>query len=247
MSLLNAFVDSVVCVGFNFARGLTINQRSDNDGSPFSSFLQPYVLAILTADHAIYPQLKGNDTVDPYYPPSDYSIGKPANRSDRIPRTNLHKKHIIPAAVKNLPDFCYPDGVKLSQQQEQDRIHRIVFTKEDGKRSYALVLTFQQTFTLKTDKPDDNGIYRIDDRESSTSITKPLTSPQIPLAPSTESVKTHTKKIPSAYHYGSASSTREAQPHSSNNILKQQNQRLTVILTNPTQTYVIRIFHFVVY
>ncbi|CAF1452441.1 unnamed protein product [Adineta ricciae] len=154
MPLLNAFIDSIVCVGFNSEHGFTPERQLDDSPSLLASKLKPYVLAILTADQAIYPRSKGTDVIDQFYPSVCYTP------SSTIPRSQ--KKPTIPAAYKDLPVFCSPDGVKLSYEPVQSRIHHIVFTQEDGKRSYVVVLTFSEKFILKTDKPDDDGRYHIE-------------------------------------------------------------------------------------
>ena len=192
MPLLNAFIDSIVCVGFNSERGLVINPKSDKNSSLFLSLLQPYVLAILTADHAIYPQSKEKYIIDQFYPSICYS--KPS--SVFASNTKSEKKHIIPNALNSLPLFCSPDGVKISHQLEDSRIHHIVFTQEDGKRSYAVVLTFQEKFVLKTETSYDDGRYQI---ESYTTKTMQLKKSQIPVHLPTPATKKPKNRIPSSY------------------------------------------------
>ncbi|CAF4428302.1 unnamed protein product, partial [Adineta steineri] len=93
MSLLNAFIDSIVCVGFNSERGFTIKKQfDDNNDSPFQSSIKPYVLSMLTADQALYPQSKDNEVIDQYYPSIFYS-----KSSSVLPlNTKVPKKNIIP-------------------------------------------------------------------------------------------------------------------------------------------------------
>ena len=190
MPLLNSFINAIVCVGFNSERGLTIDRQSDNNNSPFLSLLQPYVLAILTSDQAVYPQSKKGDIFDLSYPP--ISNSNPVSPKNRLK----------PNVFDTLPIFCSPDGVKMSYKQEESRIHHIVFTQEEGTRSYAVVLTFQQKFTLKSDKPDDDGSYQIE---------SPIHPP-----------KHHAKRIASSYRYGNASNS--TQPHNTNGITRKEHQ-----------------------
>jgi 5-methylcytosine-specific restriction endonuclease McrA len=187
MPLLNPFIDSIVCVGFNSEHGLVIDPKSDKNNSPFLSLLQPYVLAIITADQAIYPQSKGNNIIDQFYPSVCYSKSSSVLTSN----TTSQKKHIIPNAFNSLPLFCSPDGVKISHQLEDSRIHHIVFTQEDGKRSYAVVLTFQEQFILKTDKPYDDGRYQIESFTIQSQTKKPK------------------NKIPSSYRHENTTSNKK--------------------------------------
>ena len=247
MPLLNSFVDSFVCVGFSSERGLTLDPESKHEGSIFTSSLQPSILGIVTADRAIYPQLRGGELTDPLYPPVDclnsYSTtisstnsghSTPISSSTASIRTT--KQSIIPASFTNLPFFCFPDGVQASYQRENEKIHQIVFTQEEGKRSYALALTFQQAFTVKTAEPDDNGVYQIEEVKSSivksrsSSISKiPVsidkqnpTSPSISSSSSSSISRTHSRKMPSSYHYVNTSSTSQTGLNSSDSAPKQE-------------------------
>jgi hypothetical protein len=220
MPLLNAFIDSVVCVGFTSERGVAVDPESKNNGSFFTSFLQPSLLAIVTADRAMYPQSRGSEFIDVLYPPVGHSTSHSmtASSANSDHSTSLSSvslglrtqiQHMISAAFNNLPLFCFPDGVQATYQRENERIHHVVFTQEDGKRSYAMVLTFQQPFTLKTNKPDDDGIYQIDDiklstlrarRPSVSRIPVPIDKQKLGSSPSpTAPVKTPSKKMPVSF------------------------------------------------
>ena len=241
MPLLNAFVDSFVCVGFSSERGIALDPESKDNGSLFTSFLQPSLLAIVTADRAIYPQSRGNDFIDPSYPPMGRSNSRSITASSGNSGTSTPlssggfglrtpKQHLIPAVFNNLPLFCFADGVQATYQRENERIHHIVFTQEDGKRSYAIVLTFHQSFTLKTNKPDDDGIYQIDDVKLSTLNARRTSVSKIPIpidrqkivtpTPSTTPVKTHSKKIPSSFHFSGTLSSSKARSTSSDDLSK---------------------------
>lgn len=203
MPLLNGFIDSIVCVGFNSERGLIIDRQSEQNVIPILSYLQPYVLAILTADQAIYPESEGKYTIDPSYPFKNHS----KYSSEYVSNTKSQKKPNIPNTFDNLPLFCSPDGVKISQNEESP-IHHIVFTQEEGKRSYAVVLAFPQKFILKSDTPDDDGIYQIE------SVTTNAAQP----------TRSHSRKMPSAYRHtpNIASSTNNAQSYNSPNAHRRQ-------------------------
>lgn len=180
MPLLNAFIDSIVCVGFNSQRGLIPDRQSEENVPPLLSYHQPYVLAILTGDQAAYPEVDGKFTIDSSYPfqtHSKYSSGY-------VPNNKFQKKQAVTNTFVNLPIFCSPDGVKISLYEERP-IHHIVFTQEEGKRSYAVVLTIPQKFILKSDKPDDDGNYQIE--------------PMIRVAP--QPTKPQSRKAPSAYRH----------------------------------------------
>jgi hypothetical protein len=217
MPLLNAFIDSFVCVGFSSESGLTLDSESNHNEPIFKSYLQPSLLALVTADRAMYPQSRGSEFIDPSYPPigRSNSYSSSGLKNDPVPSTPLSpsgsgtrtsKQHMIPDTLKSLPPFCFPDGVKATYQRENERIHHIVLTQEQGKRSYALVLTFQQPFILKTNKPDKDGTYQIDDVQLSTSATK-----------------TRSKKIPSAFpNYADPSTASKASPSTSNDTTEQQ-------------------------
>ncbi len=69
MPLLNAFVDSFVCVGFSSECGLTLDPESKNNESFLTSYLQSSILAIVTDDRAIYPLSGGSEFIDSSYPP----------------------------------------------------------------------------------------------------------------------------------------------------------------------------------
>lgn len=205
MPLLNAFIDSIVCVGFNSQRGLIPDRQSDENVIPLLSYLQPYVLAILTADQAVYPEAEGKYTIDPSYPfpsHSKYSNGYAVN-------TKSQKKPVVPNTFSNLPLFCSPDGVKISRNEESP-IHHIVFTQEEGKRSYAVVLTIPEKFILKSEKPDDDGIYQIETATMN----------------ATHSAKSQSRKMPSAYRHTTTivSPVNNMQPDTSSNTSKHQLQ-----------------------
>jgi hypothetical protein len=121
MPLLNPFIDSIVCVGFNSEHGLVIDPKSDKNNSPFLSLLQPYVLAIITADQAIYPQSKGNNIVDQFYPSVGYSKSSSVLTSNK----KSQKKHTITNAFNSLPLFCSPDGVKISQHPRSPKFFAV--------------------------------------------------------------------------------------------------------------------------
>ncbi|CAF1399018.1 unnamed protein product [Rotaria sordida] len=233
MPLLNSFVDSIVCVGFTSERGLKLDPESKDNGSLFKSSLQSSVLAIVTADRAIYPQARGSEFIDSCYPPicytrshsftaSSISSGRSTPVSSLANGVRTQKQHIIPAVYNNLPLFCFSDGVRITYEREDESIHHIVFTQEEGKRIYALALTFQQSFCLKTDKPDDEGTYQIEDVKLSTSNTRQSSLSKIPVpierqkqASSPTTVKTRSKQIPSSFNYSNPNST--SQPRSSSN------------------------------
>jgi hypothetical protein len=200
MPLLNAFIDSVVCVGFNSERGLIIDRESAEENViPLLSYLKPYVLGVLTADQAVYPESGGKYTIDPSYPFIQHS------RSSSGP-VGSQKKQVIPNTFSNLPLFCSPDGVKISLIEESP-IHHIVFTQEEGKRSYAVVLEFPQKFILKSDKPDKDGTYQME----------PATKN------ATQLLKSQSKKIPSAYrHNVNANSTGNMQSYNSPNVTRRR-------------------------
>ncbi|CAF0784526.1 unnamed protein product [Rotaria sp. Silwood1] len=251
MPLLNSFVDSIACVGFTSERGLKLDPEFKDNGSFFTSNLQSSVLAIITADRAMYPQSRGSEFIDPSYPPIGYprsrSFSARSTSSDRSsPVSSLatgirtQKQHMVPARFNNLPLFCFPDGVRATHQRENEKIHQIVFTQEEGKRIYALALTFQQSFSLKTNKPDDDGIYQVDDVKLSTSnprrpsvskipvaidrqkLASPSSSPTSPSSPSTSATKTRSKKMPSSFHYSDPNSTSQIRPSSSSTDLTKQ-------------------------
>jgi hypothetical protein len=235
MPLRNAFVESIVCVGFSSERGLKPSSDIKSDASLFSSFLQPSLLAVVTADRAIYPQSRSNDFIDPNYPPMSRSNSQSFTRSISACERSLpvplsantsmrgQKQYHISNAFHNLPMFCFPDGVKATYQYEPEKIHHIVFTQEEGKRSYALVLTFQQSFILKSSKLDDDGMFRIDDVKCASTITRRSSVSRIPVAVDRQKTivptstassnnkstadKTRPRKIPSSFHYGDTSKT----------------------------------------
>ena len=222
MPLINAFVESVVCVGFSSERGLTLDPESKNNTSVFSSFLQPALLSIVTGDNALYPLSAGSEFVDPSYPPinradlnSYVASGGGSGRSTPSLMTTAsvkgQKPHAISSALRNLPMFCFPEGVKPTYRREPDKIHHIVLTQEEGKRSYALVLTYQQGFVLRTNKPDDDGVYQIDDcKLASVNARRPSVS-KIPIAidrqksnpgpAAATGVKMRSRKMPTSFQY----------------------------------------------
>lgn len=207
MPLLNSFVDSIVSVGFSSELGLKVDSDSKGNASIFNSFLQPSLLAIVTADRAMYPSSRGSEFIDPCYPPigrtSSYSNSISSNSSDLQTSNNssgatirTQKQHLIPAALNNLPLFCFPEGVQATYQRENERIHHVVFTQEEGKRTYALILTYQQKFVLRNVQPDEEGIYQIDDvkasivtqrRRSVSRIPVPINSLKVDVPPTSSS------------------------------------------------------------
>lgn len=198
MPLLNAFIDSITCVGFQAELGLTTERQVEDNAIPILSYLQPYVLGILTADYAIYPEARGQFAVDPYYPFITPIKSPPTTHS------KILKKQSVTNIINNLPIFCSPDGVKLSHLPIESRIHHIVFTQEDGKRSYAVVITFQEKFLLKNDKPDDDGSYQIE---------------SVPLY-TTQTAKKGTRVRPKAFHYTVADPLKNMHVQSSSSNLR---------------------------
>jgi hypothetical protein len=222
MPLLNAFVDAIVCVGFNSERGLIIDPQSEDYGSPLLSYLQPYVLAILTADQAAYPETEGKYSFDQSYP----LICNAKSPSEHTSHTKSQKKQTVPNSFSNLPIFCSPDGVKISHLPQEGRIHHIVFTQEEGKRSYAAVLTCQEKFILKNNKPDDDGTYQIESLPMHTTPT----------------IKTsHSRRIPSAYRHTNPQLSTSTPSYSSHNIVRTQQQNAPFNLGNNQKRYLI--FH----
>jgi 5-methylcytosine-specific restriction endonuclease McrA len=176
MPLLNAFIDSIVCVGFNSERGIiTDRETSDDNVIPLLSYLKPYVLGILTADQAVYPESNGTYTIDSSYPFIQHS----RSSSGYAANPQFQKKQVIPNKFDTLPLFCSPDGVKISLIEES-RIHHIVFTQEEGKRSYAVVLAFSQKFILKNYDSNKDGPYQIE--SMARNATKPSQSKKMPSA-----------------------------------------------------------------
>jgi hypothetical protein len=221
MPLLNAFIDSIVCVGFNSERGLIIDRQSGENSFPLLSFLQPYVLACLTADQAIYPEGNEKYILDPFYP----FISHTKSSSGSASNTKPQKKPTIPDAIKNIPLFCSPDGVKITHIPENSRIHHIVFTQEEGKRSYAVVLTFQQKFIVKSDKPDANGTYPID----------------YVIINTTQSSKTKSKRIPTSYRRTTTivNLSTSVPSYNSPNLVRKQYQNSTSDLSISGTRYII--------
>jgi hypothetical protein len=277
MSLLNAFVDSCICVGFSSERGITLDSESKNNGSSFfTSSLQSSVLAIVTADRAMYPQSRGSECIDPSYPPinqlssqlsttSSISSGRSTPVSTFNTSIRSQKQHIIPGQYINIPLFCFPDGVRATHQRENKKIHHLVFTQEEEKRSYGIALTFQQEFTLKTDKLDDDGTYQIDNVKISTINTRRLSISKIPVAiekqkivsqpspPSTPipTAKARSRKIPSSFHYADTNSTSKPRPSTSNDTSKQQQQQphyVTATISSYMKKSVVEfVFFFIVF
>ncbi|CAF2337555.1 unnamed protein product [Rotaria sp. Silwood2] len=266
MPLLNSFIDSIVCVGFTSERGLKLDPESKDNEFSFTSSLQPSLLSIITADRAMYPQSRGSEFIDPCYPPightsshsltiSSTSSGRSTPVSSFATGIRTQKQYVIPAALNNLPLFCFPDDVRATFERENERIHHIVFTQEEGKRIYALALTFQQSFSLKTNKPDDDGIYQIDDVKLSTLITRRPSVSKIPvpidrqkLAASsslsaTSTAKTRSKKMPLSFHYSdpnstsqlrlSSSSTDLTKPHYETHTISSYMKNLSSVATPP--------------
>ena len=231
MPLHNAFVESVSCVGFSSNRGLQPESNSNDPNFPFFiKYFQPALLSVVNADRAIYPQADGVDVVDGSYPrfsgvdskSMNTTFGNNANKntanSSNYVVSRLTKQQMIPGPLRNLPLFCFPDPVKPVYKREKEKIHHIVMTQEEGKRSYALVLTFQQSFTLKSDIPDDDGIYQIDDYiEVRTTINRRPSVSRIPVAihrqqsatsntgssatPGTTTTQTRSSRVPSSFRY----------------------------------------------
>jgi hypothetical protein len=243
MPLLNAFVDSIVCVGFSSERGLTIDPESKNNESIFTSDLQSSILAIVTGDRATYPLLRGNESLDSSYPPinrlsSRSSLGQSISSGRSTPSSILTssirtpKQHTIPVAYKDLPFFCFPDGVRATYQREKEKVHHFVLT-QDEKRTYALALTFQQQFILKTNEPDEDGVYQISDVKSSTLNTGRPHRSKIPVStdkqpkivlpsPPPQPVKIRDRKIPSAYPIADTNSANKTRSPSTHDTSKQQ-------------------------
>ena len=257
MPLLNAFVDSLVCVGFSSERGLTTDPESQPGGSIFSALLQSSVLAILTADRAIYPKARSSESIDASYPPmhrlDSHSTGSGSGRSSPITAgssgVRSPKQYIMPAVFSNLSLFCFPDGVKATYQRENERIHHIVLTQEEGKRSYALALTFQQAFILKSNKPDDDGVYRIDDVKLAVTNPKRANESRIPVAidrykpstPSTpaSSAKVRSRKIPSAFQYTDPVPANRARSTSTGDASKSQRNYASQTISSQMKKYVV--------
>ena len=244
MTLLNAFIESVVTVGFHSDRGLTPEPESKEKKTILGSYFQPSLLAFVTGDRAIYPQSTNNEFVDPSYPPSNQSYptsmtGSTISTENSVPPSptvsilrSTHRQYIIPGALNNLPMFCFPDGVRVTYQREPVKIHHVVFTQEEGKRSYALVLTMQQIFELKSDKPDDDGLFQIQDIKTFGLNTRRPSVSKIPIATdrmkhaqstqpaSKENGAQRSRKMPTAYgRYNDAASapkTRSVTPSDSN-------------------------------
>jgi hypothetical protein len=243
MPLLNAFVDSFVCVGFSSECGLTLDPESKNNESFLTSYLQSSILAIVTGDRATYPLSRRSEFIDSSYPPisrlSSHSSEGLSTISDPSTPISLlgssiktKKQHMTLAAYKDLPFFCFPDGVRATHHPEKEKVHHFVLT-QDGKRSYALALTFQQQFTLKTNQPDEDGIYQINDVKSSTPNTRTSSVSKIPLPidkqkidspPSTSSPtnKERSNKMPSSYPTPAINSANQALPPTFQNTAKQQ-------------------------
>lgn len=64
---------------------------------------------------------------------------------------------------KNLPMFCFPDHVKPTFLAEPPKIHQVVLTQEEGKRSFALILTVQQKFLLRSENSTNEEILQVED------------------------------------------------------------------------------------
>ena len=225
MPLLNSFVDALISVGFSSERGLTLDSDSKSEATPFTANLKSSILAIITNDRAIYPVQRGNECIDASYPPMTHSTARSSLlqsfNSDRSTASSsltssikIQKQHIIPVSYEDLPYYCFPDGVQAIYQQEKEKIHHFVLT-QDGKRTYAVALTFQQSFALRTEKPDDDGTYQIDDISLSPQqrgrvtgskipvaiVKKRIASPSpTPIAAQPVSVTKTLSKMPSSYH-----------------------------------------------
>ena len=257
MPLLNAFVDSLVCIGFSSERGLTRDSESQPDGSIFSALLQSSVLAIVTADQAIYSQASGDESIDAAYPPMNrhdsHSMASNSGRSSPVATGSSNvkksKQYIMPAVFKNLSLFCFPDGVQATYQRENERIHHIVLTQEEGKRSYALALTFQQAFVLQSNKPDDDGVYRIDDVKQAVTNPKRSNESKIPVAidrykpstPSTpaSSVKMRSRKVPSAFQYSGPAPVNRARSTSTGDGSNSQRHYAAQTISSNAKRYVV--------
>jgi hypothetical protein len=282
MPLLNAFVDSFICVGFSSECGLTIDPESKNNESIFTSDLQSSILAIVTGDRAIYPLSRGIEFIDSSYPPinrlsSRSSLGQSISSGRSTPSSALtssirtQKQHTIPAAYKDLPFFCFPDGVRATHQREKEKIHHFVLT-QDEKRTYALVLTFQQQFSLKTNKPNDDGVYQIIDVKSSTINAGGLHRSKIPVPidkqpkivlpsppPTPAPVKMRGRRMPSAYRNADTNSANKTRSPSAHDTSKQQplyhyeNQTISsykkkfVVEFDFFPYFILNLFNFIVY
>ena len=219
MSLLNAFVDSVVCVGFSSESGLRLTSELRNNESVLTSNLQSSILAVITTDRAAYPQLRGDESLDSSYPPlnrlsSRNSLVSSTNSSGSIPLslttpTRVQKQHILLGGYKDLPHYCFPDGVRATFQREKEKIHHFVLT-QDGKRSYAIALTFQQPFILESEKADEEGIYQISDYQLAAQKNERSTASKIPVpinrqipasssSTSSQASEKRSRKMPSAF------------------------------------------------
>lgn len=238
MSLLNAFIDSVVCVGFSSESGLRLTSESRNNESVLTSNLQSSILTVITADRAAYPQLRGDESLDSSYPP----LNRLSSRNSFVSSTNssgsthpslttptrVQKQHILLGGYKDLPHYCFPDGVQATFQREKEKIHHFVLT-QDGKRSYAIALTFQQSFILESEKADDEGIYQISDYQLAAQKNERSTASRIPVlinrqtpastssssSTSSQAGEKRSRKMPSAFP--GANATNRARSTSSQN------------------------------
>lgn len=217
MSLLNAFVDSVACVGFSSESGLRVTSQSRSSESVLTANLQSAILAVITADRASYPQLRGDESLDSSYPPlnrlsSRNSFVSSTNSSGSTPlsltnTTRMPKQHILLGGYNDLPHYCFPDGVRATFQREKEKVHHFVLT-QDGKRSYAIALTFQQPFILESEQADEEGIYQISDYQLVAQKNERSTASKIPVlinkstaaAPvSNQANEKRSRKMPSAF------------------------------------------------
>ena len=246
MSLLNAFIDSVVGVGFSSESGLTLTPESGNNDSVLTSNLQPSILAVITADRAAYPPSRGDESLDSSYPPlnrlssrNSLVLSTSSGRSTPpsvITPLRVQKQHILLAGYKDLPHYCFPDGVRATSQREKEKIHHFILT-QDGKRSYALALTFQQSFTLESDKPDDEGVYQINDFQLTAQKNERSTVSKIPVpidrknfaSSSTSTNEKRSRKMPSAFPGANAGNrTRSTSRHYETPTISSVNKRFVV-------------------
>ena len=67
-------------------------------------------------------------------------------------------KHALPFAsevVFSLPTFCFPSGGYIYMEKQQSQIHNLVLTNIDGNRTYAVCLTYTESYFAYLDQTED--------------------------------------------------------------------------------------------
>ena len=157
--LHNSLIEFVVLAGFDDYTGLisTNTQTLEiNKLNIFENSFEPSVLSVISHDKAYYPSSKDFNLDYPHIKfnkQDDFNeftdgdnIKQERNKLRKRKNSTMMDSPIQHDILENLCQFCFPSTSSVLKTNIESTVHSFVITDIEGRKKYAIVLTYSREF-----------------------------------------------------------------------------------------------------